>query len=88
MPNWKPNIISELKWKMKSIKLPFECMVGTENEVITNPFSGESITLTPEAVAVYDTIQGCQLIGDYKSMRKGLDWFRRHFPEAYMVLLD
>jgi hypothetical protein len=73
---------------MKNIKLPFECMVGTENEVITNPFSGESITLTPEAVAVYDTIQGCQLIGDYKSMRKGLDWFRRHFPEAYMVLLD
>lgn len=73
---------------MKSIKLPFECMVGTENEVITNPFSGQSITLSPEAVAVYDTIQGCQLIGDYKTMRKGLDWFSRHFPEAYMVLLD
>ena len=73
---------------MSKIKLPFQCMVGTEKETITNPFSGESITLSPEAVAVYDTIQGCQYIGDYKTMEKGLYWFRRHFPEAYMVLLD
>ena len=73
---------------MTKIKLPFECMVGTENEVIRNPFSGESITLSPEAVAVDDTIMGCQLIGDYKRMQKGLDWFRRHEPKAYMLLLD
>lgn len=73
---------------MTKIKLPFECMVGTENEVITNPFSGESITLPPEAVAVYDTIMGCQMVGDYKRMQKGLDWFRRHFAKEYMVLLD
>lgn len=73
---------------MSKIKLPFECMVGTQPETVTNPFSGQSITLTPEAVAVYDAIMGCQLIGDYKTMRKGLDWFSRHFPEAYMVLLD
>ena len=73
---------------MSKIKLPFACVVGTQPEKITNPFSGESITLSPEAVAVYDTIQGCQIIGDYKTMEKGLDWFRRHFPEAYMVLLD
>jgi hypothetical protein len=73
---------------MSKIKLPFECMVGTQPETVTNPFSGQSITLSPEAVAVYDTIMGCQLIGDYKTMRKGLDWFSRHFPEAYMVLLD
>ena len=73
---------------MKSIKLPFECMVGTESEKITNPFSGQSITLSPEAVAVYDTIMGCQLIGDYRTMQKGLDWFRRYHAEAYMVLLD
>lgn len=73
---------------MKSIKLPFECIVGTENEVITNPFSGESITLSPDAVAVYDTIMGCQMIGDYKTMRKGLTWFSRHYAKAYMVLLD
>jgi hypothetical protein len=73
---------------MNKIKLPFECMVGTEPEVVTNPFSGESITLSPDAVAVYDTIMGCQLIGDYKTMRKGLNWFSRHYAKEYMVLLD
>ena len=73
---------------MSKIKLPFECMVGTQPETVTNPFSGQSITLTPEAVAVYDTIMGCQYTQDYRTMEKGLDWFRRHFPEAYMVLLD
>ena len=73
---------------MTKIKLPFECMVGTESEKISNPFSGESVTLPPEAVAVYDTIMGCQYTGDYKTMQKGLDWFRRHFAKEYMVLLD
>lgn len=70
------------------VKLPFDCIVGTESETIQNPFSGESIKLTPEAVAVYDTIMGAQMFGDWKTVRKGLDWFRRHFPEEYMVLLD
>jgi hypothetical protein len=31
---------------------------------------------------------GCQMVGDYKRMQKGLDWFRRHFPAEYMTLLD
>jgi hypothetical protein len=69
--------------------LPFkDIFVGTQSEVVTNPFSGESCTLTPEAVAVYDTIKGCEMFGDYKGVRKGLDWFRKEFPEEYMVLLD
>jgi hypothetical protein len=70
------------------MKLPFECIVGSENEVITNPFSGESVELIPEAVAVYDTIMGAQMFNDYKTVRKGLDWFRKHFPQEYMILLD
>ena len=63
-------------------------MVGTANEVITNPFSGESWECTPDEVAVYDLIRGCELFGDYKTMRKCLDWFRRNNPKAYMILLD
>lgn len=71
------------------MKLPFkDLLIGTESELITNPFSGESCTLTPEAVAVYDTIRGCEMFGDYKGLRKGLDWFRKHYPQEYMVLLD
>jgi hypothetical protein len=74
---------------MKKIKLPFDCMIlDSEPVEIRNPFSGESCTLTPEAVAVYDSIMGCQMVGDYKRMQKGLDWFRRHFPAEYMTLLD
>jgi len=71
------------------MKLPYKDMfVGTESELITNPFSGESILLKPEAVAVYDTLRGCEMLGDYKGLRKGLDWFRQHFPAEYMILLD
>jgi hypothetical protein len=71
------------------MKLPFkDIFVGTQSEVVTNPFSGESCTLTPEAAAVYDTIKGCEMFGDYKGVRKGLDWFRKEFPEEYMILLD
>ncbi len=71
------------------MKLPFkDLLIGTESELVTNPFSGESCTLTPEAVAVYDTIRGCEMFGNYKGLRKGLDWFRKHYPQEYMVLLD
>jgi len=71
------------------MKLPFkDLLIGSESELVTNPFSGESCTLTPEAVAVYDTIRGCEMFGDYKGLRKGLDWFRKHYPQEYMVLLD
>ena len=71
------------------MKLPFKnIFVGTENEIVKNPFSGESCLLSPEAVAVYDTIKGCELFGDWQGVRKGLDWFRKHYPTEYMVLLD
>jgi hypothetical protein len=71
------------------MKLPFkDIFVGTESEMITNPFSGESCLLTPEAVAVYDTIKGCEIFGDYEGVRKGLDWFIDNFPKEYMILLD
>ena len=71
------------------MKLPFECtVIDTEPVEVKNPFSGESCMLTPEAVAVYDTIRGCELFGDFKMVRKGLDWFRKYFPAEYMILLD
>jgi hypothetical protein len=71
------------------MKLPYkDLFVGTESELITNPFSGDSVVLKPEAVAVYDTLRGCEMFGDYKGLQKGLDWFRRNFPKEYMILLD
>jgi len=71
------------------MKLPYkDIMIGSESEMITNPFSGEQCLLTPEAVAVYDTLKGCEIFGDYAGLRAGLNWFREFFPAEYMVLLD
>lgn len=70
-------------------KLPFECTIYDEAPVeVTNPFSGEACMLEPDAVAVYDTIMGANMTGRYDLVRKGCEWFRKHFPKEYMILLD
>jgi len=63
-------------------------ILDTEPVEVKNPYTGEAVTLKPDAVAVYDMIKGCELFKDYDNVRKGLDWFRVNEPEAYMVLLD
>ena len=55
---------------------------------VANPYSGEKVMLQPDAVAVYDYIKGSEVLQQYKAVRKGLDWFRKHEPDAYMLLLD
>lgn len=68
--------------------LPFECTVFDKEPVmVKNPFGG-SCLLEPDAVAVYDTIKGAEIIGKYDLVRKGCAWFRKYFPEEYMILLD
>jgi hypothetical protein len=48
---------------MTTVKLPFLCTIyDTEPVFVKNPFSGEGCLLSPEAVAVYDTIKGCELV--------------------------
>ena len=76
--------------KKKSIfdLFPGIAIYDTEPVVVKNPFSGEGISLTPEEIAVYDYLKGCELIGDYKGLRKGIDWFIDNNAEAYMTLLD
>lgn len=71
------------------MKLPFDCTIMDDEPVeVSNPFSGDSCMLTPEAVAVYDVVMGANLIGDYKTVQKGVSWFRKHYPREYMILLD
>jgi len=76
--------------KKKSIQELFPGIMVLDKEPVEvqNPFSGESTTLTPDEVAVYDYLKGCELMGDYKGVRKGLDWFRSNNASAYMILLD
>jgi len=63
-------------------------IMDSENVTVANPFSGEYYELTPEEVAVYDYLKGCEMIGDYTGLRKGLEWFMENNSEAYMTLLD
>ena len=68
-----------------------------------NRFNGESIMLTKEESIIHDRIfinelaatledkQPGKSAGDSKlwnQVRRGLDYFRQHNAEAYMVLLD
>ena len=63
-------------------------IMDSEPVVVKNRFSGEACTLSPEEVAVYDYLMGCEMLGDYKGLSKGLDWFMDNNAEAYMILLD
>ena len=75
---------------MKTIQQLFPGIQVYDKEPVEvrNPFSGESAVLTPEEVAVYDYLKGCEMMGDYTGLRRALDWFSRKNPEAYMTLLD
>ena len=86
--------MNEIKYKNKTIKMtkPLnECDFG-KNQLaeikVANRFSGVETTLPNFAVAVYDVIMGSEQIQDDKTMRIGLDWFIKNFPNEYMVLLD
>ena len=80
--------MEKLKTKSSAPRLPFDCVVGTDFEDIKNPFSGETVNCPPDFVAVYDTIKGAEMLGEYEHMEKGLDWARQYYPELYMKLLD
>ena len=80
-----------IKYNGREYKLPFNVQLPEDPTVqveIKNRFGGESTTLPEFAAAVYDTIIGSEMFGDYDTVRKGLDWFRQHFAKQYMVLLD
>ena len=66
-----------------------------------NRFTGESIELTKEEAEKHDAIfvnealatledkeKGYGASKHWDTVRKNLDWFRKHNAKAYMVLLD
>ena len=80
-------------------KLPkwFNGELYEEGSTVRNRFSGEEYELNNIELSMYDFIIGSTIVlempGGYKhtdvtDLRKGLDWFRTHNIEAYMVLLD
>ena len=81
-------------------KLPkwFDGELYEEGDTVQNPYSGEEIELTAAELSMYDFVMGATFVYEMgglsasgkilKDLQKGLDWFRKHNPEAYMVLLD
>ena len=80
-----------IKYNNKEYTLPFDVSLpedATAEVEIANRFSGEKTTMPEFAAAVYDTIIGSEMMGDFETVRKGLDWFKQHFAAQYMVVLD
>tara|TARA_R100001163_G_C5053870_1_gene190421 strand:+ start:475 stop:699 length:225 start_codon:yes stop_codon:yes gene_type:complete len=74
---------------MKNRKIPFNVpILDTKPVEVTNQYTGEKVTLKPDALAVYDVIKGSEMLSQYEDVRKGCAWFMKHEPKAYMVLLD
>ena len=84
--------------KTKS-KLPswFNGELYEEGGTVQNRFSGEEYELNNVELSMYDFVIGASITAEMgifntehhiKELRKGLDWFRKHNSEAYMVLLD
>ena len=83
----------------KEQKLPkwFDGEVYDKGATVANRFTGEEIELNNIELSMYDLVMGASIVSELgmfsnpkivKDLRKGLDWFRKNNPEAYMVLLD
>ena len=84
-------IKQSVEYEGKRIPLPFLIAKETLNTDMTkvrNRFNGDETELPEFAVAVYDVIMGSEMLQDWKTHRKGLDFFIKYFPKQYMVLLD
>ena len=80
-------------------KLPewFNGELYEEGGEVTNRFGGDSCYLNNVELSIYDYIIGASNMAELgifntpqhiQDLRKGLDWFRKNNPKAYMVLLD
>ena len=79
-------------------KLPswFHGELYEEGGTVRNRFSGEEYELNNVELSMYDYVMGATMVYEMGmhhdklviELRKGLDWFRKHNPKAYMILLD
>jgi len=63
-------------------------ILDDEPKKIQNRFGGGSVMLNPVEIAIYDCISGAEMLKDYQTVQKGIDWFIKNNTEAYAVLLD
>jgi hypothetical protein len=89
MHNGENKMNTEYKDTKTYTKLPFKgVIIGSEPEVVVNPYSQVEVTLTPTEVAMYDITMGSYHMGLFKDFYKGKNWFIDNNPEAYFDLID
>ena len=92
------------KTKEQKLPKWFDGQVYEKGAVVQNRFGGAEIELNNIELSMYDFVMGCVIMTEMggvimtemggretkliTELRKGLDWFRTHNTEAYMVLLD
>ena len=88
-----------MKTKVRQ-KLPkwFDGALYESGDEVRNPFSGDTCLLTAEELSMYDLIKGAEMVLQmsvamdeeqcYSIIEKGITWFRKVNPQAYMTLLD
>ena len=79
-------------------KLPkwFNGVTYEKGAEVQNRFGGDSCYLNAEELSMYDFVIGASNMYEMdlldpravNDLRKGLDWFRKNNPSAYMILLD
>ena len=86
-----------MKTKKQILPEWFNGELYKEGGEVTNRFGGDSCYLNAEELSMYDFIIGASDMAEMgifntplhiADLRKGLDWFRKNNPSAYMVLLD
>ena len=79
-------------------KLPkwFNGVTYEKGAEVQNRFGGDRCYLNAEELSMYDFVIGASNMYEMdlldpravNDLRKGLDWFRKNNPSAYMTLLD
>ena len=79
----------KVKLTKKLMDYPHDCELYENGATVTNPFSAEKCYLPADALSVYDVIKGSEAQGKYDApFSDGLNWFQKHYPKEYMILLD
>jgi hypothetical protein len=81
---------------IKKQKLPkwFNGELYKKGDTVQNRFSGAEYKLNAMELSMYDFVIGSTIMCEMgmkdvvPDLRRGLDWFRTHNSDAYMVLLD
>ena len=92
------NMKAKLKAKQQLPKW-FKGELYEEGAVVRNRFTGEEYELNAMELSMYDLTMGASILSEQtgpwegnpeviKDLRRGLNWFRKYNPKAYMVLLD